>query len=426
MRDSLRVIWICNLILPEFADEYRVKKTAWEGWISGMLKLVKESGSVKLACCFPILDESRMKKGNLVEVSYYSFHALMDRNGMNNESYVTEFESIYRDFSPDIIHIWGSEYYHANIAMRAACSMGLENRVILHIQGIISAIVPYFNFGVDSKWLDYTCNEKNSMKDEAKKFQDRGISELEVFKSAKTLLGRTTWDNAYLSKVAPNSSYIKSGEVLRKEFYSSEPKWDVDECEKHSLLVSQAGYALKGVHLILPAIKALREEYSDLKLYIGGGGAIASGDVEKQTPYDRYMLFLINEYELNDCIVFTGMLDSANMKKQFLQTHIFVSASTIENSSNAIGEAQMLGVPVVATYTGGTPDLVEHGKTGLLYQMDADYMFANCIRRIFEDDDFAMQLSNEEQKIAADRYNPEKVSKELIEIYREIAGENHG
>ena len=414
------------MILPEFSDKYGVKKTIWEGWISGMLKCLKEDRSVELACCFPIVDESRMKHGDNEGISYYSFHAAMNIQGCTTDSSISEFIDIYKAFEPDIIHIWGSEYYHSYAAVLAAERLNLISATVVHIQGIISAIAPYYNYGVDPKWLHYSCNGINSMEDNAYDFRKRGILEKEVYKKVEVILGRTSWDKAYINTVAPNTKYRVCGEVLRDVFYNCKEKWNLSNCEKHSLFVSQAGYALKGVHLILPAIRFLKEEYKDLRLYIGGGGAIALGDKERETPYDRYILSLIDKYDIGENVFFTGLLDACGMEKQLLNSHIFVSSSTIENSSNAIGEAQMLGVPVVATYTGGTPDLIEHGKTGLLYQMDADYMFISYIKRIFDDADFATKLSENEQEVATKRYNSGRISNELMNIYQEIVGNNDG
>ena len=82
----MKTLWICNLILPEFCEEFGVKRTAWEGWISAMLELVQKNFAIEVACCFPIIDEGRMKKGRVNGVSYYSFHAAMNKAEVINDS----------------------------------------------------------------------------------------------------------------------------------------------------------------------------------------------------------------------------------------------------------------------------------------------------------------------------------------------------
>ena len=48
-----------------------------------------------------------------------------------------------------------------------------------------------------------------------------------------------------------------------------------------------------------------------------------------------------------------------------------------------MGEAQLLGVPVIASYVGGVPDMVTHGETGLLYRFEEVEMLAEGIRNLF-------------------------------------------
>ncbi|SFQ11670.1 hypothetical protein SAMN04487928_11950 [Butyrivibrio proteoclasticus] len=39
----IRAIWICTIIIPEFADVFNVKKGIIEGWLSGMFTILKSS-----------------------------------------------------------------------------------------------------------------------------------------------------------------------------------------------------------------------------------------------------------------------------------------------------------------------------------------------------------------------------------------------
>jgi glycosyltransferase involved in cell wall biosynthesis len=62
---------------------------------------------------------------------------------------------------------------------------------------------------------------------------------------------------------------------------------------------------------------------------------------------------------------------------------VFVHSSLMEGMSNAVLEAMAVALPVVATAVGGTPEIVEHGITGLLVPpatLDAliDAMMSYC------------------------------------------------
>ena len=93
------------------------------------------------------------------------------------------------------------------------------------------------------------------------------------------------------------------------------------------------------------------------------------------------------EYGLEQHIRYLGTLNEQDMCRQYLKANVFVSASSIENSSNSLSEAMILGVPCIASDAGGTISLFQHEHDGFLYQADAPYLLAYYIDRIFSDDE---------------------------------------
>jgi glycosyltransferase involved in cell wall biosynthesis len=109
------------------------------------------------------------------------------------------------------------------------------------------------------------------------------------------------------------------------------------------------------------------------------------------------------------------------MKQAFLSAHLYVMPSSIENSSNSLCEAQLLGVPTIASYVGGTPSLVEDKKTGYLYRYEEYEMLANIVMNLFAANDLA-QLSAREIAAATARHDRETNAMRLAEIYQNIIG----
>jgi sugar transferase (PEP-CTERM/EpsH1 system associated) len=66
---------------------------------------------------------------------------------------------------------------------------------------------------------------------------------------------------------------------------------------------------------------------------------------------------------------------------------VFVLPSISEGASNTILEAMATGLPVVATDVGGNPELVEHGRTGLLVPAGDPVSMAQAIARYLQDPD---------------------------------------
>ena len=109
------------------------------------------------------------------------------------------------------------------------------------------------------------------------------------------------------------------------------------------------------------------------------------------------------------------------MCERYLKSHVFVSASSIENSSNSVAEAMLLGMPVIASAVGGIPDMLTDKKEGFLYQSDAPYMLAHYIMKLFDDDQISESCGQAARKRALYDHDQELNNQKLIEIYEKVA-----
>ena len=255
-----------------------------------------------------------------------------------------------------------------------------------------------------------------------RKFRARGVCEKEYIKRTSHVTGRTSWDFVHSKSINPDVQYHFCNEILRHEFYNS--GWDLTKMERHRIFISQAGYPLKGMHMVLKAIGIVRRTYPDTKVQIAGPDITYGKDPLarlKRGGYGKYINGLIDKYSLQDSIVFTGNLDAGQMADQFKKAHVFVCPSTIENSPNSLGEAQLVGTPVIASYVGGVPDMVRDGETVLLYRPEEFEMLAHNIVRLFENDDLALRLSKNGRTESAARHDKHVNANRMLDIYKKIA-----
>lgn len=415
----MKILWLCNVVLPDFCDEFSIKHTNVGGWMTGMLRQLENIPDIDIGLCFPIIDKHRIKKGVFQEHQYYSFHACFSDFGYSN-TMVEEFCEVLKDFQPDIIHIWGTEYNHSGALLCACQQLHLVDRVVVSIQGLVSVYAKHYALGIPDEYLHLKCPGYAEIVDNIFSFLQHGQNERWVLKSVPYVLGRTDWDFACVQAINPHVIYRYCGEILRNAFYCNHSRWAVEDCQRHTIFVSQASYPVKGFHFLIQALVPVLQVYPDTMVYVGGNNPCTRSVDGSCSPYGAYLNTLINRYQLSQHICFLGPLDEFKMIDHYLAANIFVSPSAIENSSNSICEAMFLGVPVVSSYVGGISSLIDHYRNGLCYPCDATYMLAHYIIKIFTEDALAGQLSIGAYATAHKRHDRTSVSNQQISIYKEI------
>jgi glycosyltransferase involved in cell wall biosynthesis len=210
-------------------------------------------------------------------------------------------------------------------------------------------------------------------------------------------------------------------ETLREEFYTD--TWNIDRIERNSIFVSQGNYPIKGLHYLIEVLPDIVAEYEDTVVYVAGDVITNNDSIKdkiKISGYGKYILKMIKKSHLENHVKFVGRLEADKMCARFLKTHVFVCPSAIENSPNSVGEAMILGVPVVSSDVGGVHNLLDNKKDGILYPKNKTQELKKAILRIFDDDKLAMSFSSNARAHALKTHDPETNYKRLLEIYNEI------
>ena len=385
---------------------------------------------ITLAICFPAssdldmvkTDKSLFVKDQADTVDYYIFR----EDTAHPEKYDAGLEeslgAIMEDFKPDVLHIFGTEFPHTLAAVKAFHN---PQRTLIGIQGLCSAIADVYMadlpLAAQKKKTVRDILKKDGLFEQQEKFRKRGAFETEALSLVGHVTGRTDFDREMTKKLAPQAKYHFMNETLRSEFYSN--TWNIDKIEHFSLFLSQGNYPIKGLHYVLDILPEIVEEYENTTVYVAGDVITAHGSLRDKirlSGYGKYLLSQIKKHKLEDHIKFVGRLHSDRMCARFLKTHVFLCPSAIENSPNSVGEAMLLGVPVVSADVGGVHNLLTDKKDGLLYPKDKPKRLKDAILQIFEDDKLAMYFSANARAHAMKTHIPETNYNRLMEIYYEI------
>jgi len=418
----MRILWITNILFPEVCNELNITPPVVGGWMhSSASYLIENNKNIQLAVA-SLHNVKEIKSINKNNILYFLIPESFFHTDYNYklEKY---FIQINDNFKPDIIHIHGTEYPHSLICLKA---LG-NKKTVVSIQGLVSIYSKYYFGGIPDNEIRNTKTlrdiiRNDSLSNQQKRMKKRGSYELELIKNINNVIGRTTWDSSNIWTINPLANFFFCNETLRNSFYQK--KWGIKNCKKYTIFLSQGHYPIKGLQQIIKALPLILEHFPKTKVYVAGNDFM-NISWYKKNGFAIYLKKLMSKYKISDDkIVFLGVLDEELMVKQYAEAHVFVCPSIIENSPNSVGEAQLVGTPCVASYVGGTMDMVIDGETGFLYRFEEISLLAKRVCQIFSNDNLATYLSENAHISALKRHDKFKNATQLYSIYKKILNDS--
>jgi glycosyltransferase involved in cell wall biosynthesis len=379
------------------------------GWMAALLGQMLKTTDNQFACvAFGNVQRIQITRGERVES--FVLPQSSETRGLKM------CRDIVEQWNPDLIHIHGTE---SAFGLLTACGI-VKCPTVISLQGLLGSSSEWYRyFGNLSllnvirmhRFLELPTFRGHWMG--FRKIRKAAKREEKIIKGNQAFIGRTNWGQAYIRALNPSAQYFHGGELLRPAFWKE--RWELEKVQRYRVIFTNAGHPRKGAEVLLEAVSLLRSDYPNIQVCIAGGISHRSG-------YGRYLRKRINA--LNGAAMELGQLDAEQMVAELTKSHVFVSPSYIDNSPNAVCEAQLLGLPVVSTYTGGIPSLIDEGRTGLFFPTGDAPMLAARLRDVFEDDSLAARLSEQGNSAAKLRHDPEVVVNQILSVYNTLVGES--
>ncbi len=393
------------------------------GWVASLHRLLVQREGISLGVAYLSHDEKKAFK--IDETAYYpiqikalsKFEKLWRYYGgykkIDDNAYVEQIQDVINIFHPDVVHLFGIENPMATILGRT------EVPVVVHLQGLLGPCdTAFFPQGFNKWTLLYPFSKQEWIIRNGNIFAKndihvKGIYEKRLFEKMEFCMGRTKWDFQVSRLMSPKSNYYHVDEVLRESFYKYAGMWVNQKRGKFIVISTLSETMYKGLDLILKTARLLKQE-TRVPFEWHVVGINSDSRFIKQFEY-------VTEIESSEVsIKYLGVLDEEVLCERLLESNVFVHPSYIDNSSNSVCEAQMLGMPVIATYVGGLPSLIDNGIDGILVPANAPYELAYILKKMNASREEMSKMGQCAYNTALRRHDKEKIINDLIHTYHSV------
>lgn len=169
-------------------------------------------------------------------------------------------------------------------------------------------------------------------------------------------------------------------------------------------------YLIEAFHII-----ANQQKITNIKLRIGGRGPLKS-------KYEK----IINYYSLESFVDFLGYIKDEEISSYYSEADIFVLPSIIDDRGDTEGlgvvllEANACQTPIIGSRVGGIPDIIQDGVNGLIVKQKNAADLAKKIIKLANDKKLRIEMGENGRKIVEEYFNWDSISKQIINIYKNL------
>jgi glycosyltransferase involved in cell wall biosynthesis len=207
-------------------------------------------------------------------------------------------------------------------------------------------------------------------------------------------------------KVIPPGAFTE--EKSEKEIQNFKNKYNLKNSYPILSFIGPLSWELKveGIKRLIEAFNITKETHPRAKLLIVGDGV-----------YRKKLERFVGMNKLIDDVIFTGFLDDTEIPLSI--TDIYTHISLQDTFSISTLEAMSMGKPIIAAKTGGLPELITHGETGILVE-PTPKQIAQTIIALYNDKKRMEYLGENAKKVAKKMYNWDDIAVKYIDLYKGI------
>ena len=209
---------------------------------------------------------------------------------------------------------------------------------------------------------------------------------------------------------------------LDEEFFfanrsASRPLRERFDIPENAQMVGTVGHvkSRKGTFVFVRAAARVLQRRKDARFLICGRAATGRG---RDARYFQAIEEFVNSNALEDRILFLG--EHGHMASVYQELDVVALPSQWDATSRVLLEAMACERPVVATQTGGLPEVLDDGAAGRLVAVDDEVDLAEKILELLESPETAGKLAKAGRQRFEQHYTIDRHVDSMVEVYRGI------
>ena len=153
----------------------------------------------------------------------------------------------------------------------------------------------------------------------------------------------------------------------------------------------------------------IADQVQGVNFVVAGGGPL------EETISDQ-----VKKRGLTERVTLLGTLDHTAALEYLSKLDVLVMTPRWEGLPLLLLEAMFLGVPVVSTAVGGIPEVVEHGKTGLLSQSQDPKSMASHVKTLLADKPLRERMVTAASQHAHENFSQQRMLDRTWSVYSDV------
>ena len=174
---------------------------------------------------------------------------------------------------------------------------------------------------------------------------------------------------------------------------------------KHPCVGLLQGLNIWGKSKELLTLKNVLKELPQVTFYLAGDGIYRNEIIPQLENFENFVWLKNLKYP-------------EEVKEFFSEIDIFLLLSGMEGLGQTIIEALLMKKPIIASNTGGIPELIIDNKTGVLVETGDDQMIVKKIHKLINESDFANKIAETGYEFVKKEFSWEEIAKKFKDIIK--------